>query len=239
MTPPLFVENKEQVLENISQLEGYLSQSTYDELAYKFVCELIKKGVNFACYKVGKEWHFAPSRFIGYQGNNMKVHQWWHNHGANGSATDQRLNKQSVLGPYSPSEDMDKLYFSFCESLGLQGNRHRHQYWVLEQTIDTSAGVYTEGAVRVLTHMSLERNPRAVADAKRIFRRLHKGHLYCTACGLDPEAKYGDIGKGIIEAHHIVPVASRKSEGEYTIDPAKDFVMLCPTCHRLAHNRMK
>lgn len=57
----------------------------------------------------------------------------------------------------------------------------------------------------------------------------------CSACGFSFEAVYGDIGKGFIEVHHIVPVSLVGED--YELDPLTDLVPLCPNCHAMAHRR--
>lgn len=55
----------------------------------------------------------------------------------------------------------------------------------------------------------------------------------CMVCGLDFEARYGNIGRGFIHVHHIVPLAS-VPEG-YRLDPLTDLVPVCPNCHAMLH----
>ncbi|WP_216699216.1 HNH endonuclease [Arthrobacter sp. H14] len=57
----------------------------------------------------------------------------------------------------------------------------------------------------------------------------------CSSCGFSFEAVYGDIGKGFIQVHHIVPVSL--VDGDYELDPLTDLVPLCPNCHAMAHRR--
>lgn len=56
----------------------------------------------------------------------------------------------------------------------------------------------------------------------------------CAACGLAPEAIYGDAG-AILEVHHLEPVSLLAEPRPY--DPAVDLVPLCPNCHRAVHTR--
>ena len=61
----------------------------------------------------------------------------------------------------------------------------------------------------------------------------HLGYI-CMGCNLDPAQEYGESMKGILEAHHKKPF-SEISEGEVrTVEP-DDFLILCPTCHRMIH----
>ncbi|WP_375264163.1 HNH endonuclease [Palleronia sp.] len=56
----------------------------------------------------------------------------------------------------------------------------------------------------------------------------------CLACGIEPTRRYGDAG-GIIEVHHLEPLALLKKPRPY--DPVSDLVPLCPCCHRAVHTR--
>jgi len=46
--------------------------------------------------------------------------------------------------------------------------------------------------------------------------------------------KYGVLGDGFIEAHHIKPV-SQMQEGERT--SIEDLIMVCSNCHSMLHRR--
>ena len=75
-----------------------------------------------------------------------------------------------------------------------------------------------------------ERDPRNRAAAIKI-------HGYqCMACGFDFERFYGrELGRNIIEVHHVVPLSSR--DEEVIVNPATDLVCLCANCHRMIHRK--
>lgn len=77
-------------------------------------------------------------------------------------------------------------------------------------------------------HKRVERNRKLAHKAKLV-------HGYrCKACGFDFQAKYGDIGKEFIEAHHLTPIAELKGQ-KLTLDAKSDFTVLCSNCHRMIH----
>ena len=87
-----------------------------------------------------------------------------------------------------------------------------------------------EGAVKTKTVRSYERNPRA--------RRLciqHHG-TKCSICGFAFEEMYGDLGKGFIEVHHIVPLSQIREN--YRVDPINDLIPVCPNCHEMLHRKL-
>ena len=57
----------------------------------------------------------------------------------------------------------------------------------------------------------------------------------CAVCGMDFEKMYGEIGRGFIHVHHIVPLSSIGKE--YELDPINDLVPVCPNCHAMLHRR--
>ena len=58
----------------------------------------------------------------------------------------------------------------------------------------------------------------------------------CHICGLDFEDKYGELGKGFIHVHHIVPL--NEISNEYIVDYKKDLIPVCPNCHAMLHRKI-
>lgn len=86
-----------------------------------------------------------------------------------------------------------------------------------------------EGAITAAVVNRRERNPRN----RLLCIRLH-GEA-CAACGVQPRLRYGADAGGIIEVHHLEPLANLSEPKLY--DPATDLLPLCPSCHRAAHTR--
>lgn len=59
--------------------------------------------------------------------------------------------------------------------------------------------------------------------------------LKCQCCGFNFEEKYGELGKGFIEVHHVVPLAYLGEE--ITVNPKTDLVCVCSNCHRMIHRK--
>ncbi|MGY6661651.1 MAG: HNH endonuclease [Glycocaulis sp.] len=79
---------------------------------------------------------------------------------------------------------------------------------------------------------------RAAWLADRFVRdRIKAETLICDACGFDPARCFPGSGvrpRSLIDVHHKHPL----EEGvRYTT--VRDFALLCPTCHRIEHARMK
>ena len=96
--------------------------------------------------------------------------------------------------------------------------------------IEDSEG-YFEGALKKVFVNRYERN----RDAREKCIAAHGNNYKCAVCGLDFEEMYGEIGRGFIHVHHIVPISSIGAE--YQIDPAKDLIPVCPNCHAMLHRR--
>jgi len=87
-------------------------------------------------------------------------------------------------------------------------------------------------ARRFRWHRRAERNRSLAIAAKKFHGTV------CMVCGFDFEARYGELGSGYIEAHHVVPFAELAKEPEpVLLNPMTDFVVVCANCHRMLHRR--
>ncbi len=93
---------------------------------------------------------------------------------------------------------------------------------------DDEDGLSIEDGTRLREHKRIERNQKLAKKAKEL-----QGYT-CKSCGFDFEKKYGALGKGFIEAHHLTPVSTLKGK-KIGLDPKKDFTVLCSNCHRMIH----
>lgn len=85
---------------------------------------------------------------------------------------------------------------------------------------EDEAGLDVEDGTKLREHKRIERNQTLAKKVKKL-----QGYK-CSACGFDFEQKYGEIGKGFIEAHHLTPVYKIKGK-KVGFDPLKDFSVLC------------
>jgi hypothetical protein len=83
----------------------------------------------------------------------------------------------------------------------------------------------TEGGVRVVATKRYERDPNLRKQALQLHGTV------CRVCDFDFEKAYGDIGRGYIQIHHVIPV----SAGEREVNPSTDLVPLCANCHVMIH----
>jgi 5-methylcytosine-specific restriction protein A len=73
----------------------------------------------------------------------------------------------------------------------------------------------------------------SVGTAARQAKKFHGTR--CQACDLDFAERYGVIGKGFIEAHHLKAISTLEEGVAVTYDIAADFAVLCSNCHRMIH----
>lgn len=88
--------------------------------------------------------------------------------------------------------------------------------------------VLREGAAIGLNVNAYERNAKAREACLAYYGRS------CAVCEMEFETVYGPIAKSGIQVHHIVPISAIGKE--YTIDPVKDLVPVCPNCHSVIHS---
>ncbi len=88
---------------------------------------------------------------------------------------------------------------------------------------------FPEGGRKKVFVNKYERKP----EARETCVKLHG--TICKVCGFDFEKVYGEIGKGFIHIHHIVPVS--KMTAKYDVDPKTDLVPVCPNCHAMLHQK--
>lgn len=78
-----------------------------------------------------------------------------------------------------------------------------------------------EGRLLYRRHRARERNDAIVKRKKEsVLRR--SGRLACEACGFDFERAYGDLGRGYIECHHLIPLG----EGGTRVTRLDDLAVL-------------
>ncbi len=100
-------------------------------------------------------------------------------------------------------------------------------------TIEPDEDEFPEGRVLFREHRARERNRALVQAAKSRFLKAN-GRLACQACGFSFRDKYGVVGEGYIECHHVVAVSDLKPNAKTKVS---DIALLCSNCHRMVHRR--
>lgn len=87
-----------------------------------------------------------------------------------------------------------------------------------------------EGAIKHVTINAYERS----SEARKICINEHG--CKCIVCGMDFEKIYGDLGKGFIHVHHIIPLHNIKAD--YIVNAKTDLIPVCPNCHAMLHKNV-
>lgn len=92
-----------------------------------------------------------------------------------------------------------------------------------------------EGAKREVSRQVIKRSSILRNAAIEYYTR--DGRIKCKACEFDFEEKYGPLGHGYIEMHHLVPLIKRDGEplAEFIEEAIDGLVPLCANCHRMVH----
>lgn len=86
-----------------------------------------------------------------------------------------------------------------------------------------------EGIKKTITINTYERNPKARSLCIDYWKPI------CSVCNFNFEEKYGELGKGFIHVHHLIPIS--KIGKNYEINPIDDLRPLCPNCHAMIHKK--
>jgi len=89
-----------------------------------------------------------------------------------------------------------------------------------------------EGAEKFILHRAAERDKNIRNLKLRAFLKEH-GTLFCEICRFNFEETYGNLGKGLIEVHHTVPIAEMENDHRTTISELR---CICSNCHFAVHN---
>lgn len=142
--------------------------------------------------------------------------------------------------------DDDQLDLEFLQDNGLKGNVQgpmtlkeplkSYIQKVLKTNIlnldnELENTEYVDGKSYVQYGIKYERNQALRNEAIKIHGTT------CKVCGFDFKAKYGELGEGFIEIHHLKPMFSINRE--IKVNPQKDLVPLCSNCHKMIHRNAK
>ena len=95
----------------------------------------------------------------------------------------------------------------------------------------------TTDVVEVRKYVLAKRIERTPGVRKKV---LAKRDAICEACTLDPQKDYcyrGPIEKTPLDVHHCKPIHHLAEGEERRFKIPDDFLVLCPTCHRMIHKQ--
>ena len=109
-----------------------------------------------------------------------------------------------------------------------------NNYWNglnLESQDDDDYSPTKEGQIKLMLHKVRERDPKLRKKAIEIFLKSNK-KIFCEVCNFSFEDKYGEIGTGFIEVHHLKPISEYSENEKSSIENLK---LVCSNCHRMIH----
>ena len=146
----------------------------------------------------------------------------------------QKWSRAGTEVKFNPGDDFDYVMslmeqaFETClrKDKGEESVRHLEKEDVqLPQEVNN----HFEGKRHSITVNAYER------DLKARDKSIAYHGCYCAVCGFDFEATYGDVGKGVIEVHHITSLSQINQE--YKVNPVEDLIPVCSNCHTIIHKR--
>jgi 5-methylcytosine-specific restriction enzyme A len=131
-----------------------------------------------------------------------------------------------------PSED--DLRQDLTEALLLYRQLRTSGGWspddeIMQEAREEHGSETLEQAKRYRQHRIVERQS---GHSKQVKKRQG---TKCKGCDRDLADIYGDVAKGVIDAHHLTPLSSLEDGQIARFDPVQDFAVLCPNFHRVIH----
>lgn len=214
-----FVSDLEQLLVNVATLDKVRSaEAGNDHAAY---LSLIRRGTCFLPYADRDGIAFAPSRFIGYAGNNFGRHAA--NDARDGRLTNAAIN--AILGHHpSPEPALEQEYQRFCLSLGFTPSETgtfgaARKYW-LTADIRDRLDLLAEQQVRDDPELTATQKDQLIKAriGQGVFRDtlLDQWNLRCciTGCAI----------RQVLRASHIKPW--RASTNAERLDPFNGLLLV-------------
>ena len=118
-----FVENVDQIIENIKTIEQYLNSDVAEEK--EFARDLIKKGRAMLIYKVNGQNHFAPGRFLGFRKNSRAAHK----ENEDREVRDTAHAIQSIMGKPFTHAAIEKEFLDYANSFKGNTLKSKRKYW--------------------------------------------------------------------------------------------------------------
>jgi len=125
---------KEQILKNIEMFESYLiGESESDK---KFAFKILRAGQNYIAYEIDGNYHFIPSRYVGYE-NATRAN--YDKYKGNGSSTDLRITRELCHSHFADDE-LEYLFLNYCNNLKTKkphkkDSKGSRQYWRLNDAV--------------------------------------------------------------------------------------------------------
>ncbi len=121
--PKVLVTTKEQIINNMNTIDSYLNATGTTNCSD--AKDLIKRGRSFAYRIIEGEYHFYPSRFIGYINETITSHKA---DMGDGKKTNPAITK-ALKTKLEKNEVLEKEYLKYLSKLGLGSYEFKRRYW--------------------------------------------------------------------------------------------------------------
>ncbi|BBF70271.1 HNH endonuclease [Sphingomonas bisphenolicum] len=225
-----FVRNIGDIEQNAFTLldEIYADGPSRDE-----AIELIKGGRVFYPIQYDDILAFVPSKFIGYRNNSVDEHQEIKNEDDR-DGRETNLVIKRILGTPVHDRDVEQRLESYCLSLGVLLNKHKHSFWridTVKRFVAPASSAINDIVQNEIGNSDPEYRERMagqyVRDPKVRAAVLRRADGVCEACGqpgfLKPD------GSRYLEGHHVIKLS------EQGPDQPHNVIALCANDHRRAH----
>ncbi|NMA06510.1 MAG: HNH endonuclease [Ruminococcaceae bacterium] len=191
------------------------------------LCQLINK-VNALCYNIGLYKYpvtRTPNSVYMKLCNFLRLDP---SYNGVGLSKGSKLEEE-VWNNFSGNSDLLSKVETSIAKIAQDDNRYISNKRQL--TKDEYENEIREGSLLFYVHKSYERAPKII-NAKKSAALAKAGKLKCEICGFCFEDVYGEMGKGYIECHHIIPLSQYGQERLTKLD---DLILVCANCHRMLH----
>lgn len=223
-----FVRNVTDIASNVSTMMEALYK---DKAPSRDAVLLIAGGRVFLPF-----WHrgfiaFAPSKFLGYRNNRIKLHIRKRSV-RDGKDTNRELSR--FLGRPEENAEMERRLRAYCEGLGVSLQDHKHSFWPVSSAIgvdgDSKSAIEDleqdeigndSPKYKELVALVYERDSRV----RRSVLKRARGRCEYKGCASFLSRR----GEPYLEAHHVISLASAGK------DRPSNVIALCANHHREAH----
>lgn len=122
------------------------------------------------------------------------------------------------------TDDDEKLILERCAERASATSPEQEGQW---SSAVATTRIYVEGLPSSINSTRYERDPEARKACIQ-----HYGAV-CQVCEFEFISLYGELGRGFMHVHHIVPLA--KVRAPRMVDPVQDLRPVCPNCHAMIH----
>ena len=119
----ILVTTEQEIICNMETLDTYLSMT--DTTECKYAKDLVRLGKCLAYRIIDGEYHFYPSRFIGYKDNNMMAHSTDRGDGRNTNPRITKIIKQKL----ETNDFLESEYLKYLRKLGIEPCNFERTYW--------------------------------------------------------------------------------------------------------------